>query len=53
VLGGDHGRDLFLLLSPSRHDQTAPSFVLGSPAVSDRCSRLETIEVDVPGAGWP
>ena len=53
VLGGNDGHNLFLLLSPSRHDKTAPSFVLGSPAAVDRCSRLEAIEVDVPGAGWP
>jgi len=53
VLGGDDGRTLFLLLSPSRHDPDAPSFSLGDPPTDARVSRLEAIEVDVPGAGWP
>jgi sugar lactone lactonase YvrE len=43
MLGGDDRRTLFLL--------TAEGFV--GEAIRRRTAAIETIEVDVPGAGWP
>ena len=53
MLGGDDGRTLFLVLSPSRHDGVNAEFALGSPPAQSRVGRVEVQQVDVPGAGWP
>jgi len=53
MLGGDDGRTLFLVLSPSRHDGVNAEFALGSPPARSRVGRVELQQVDVPGAGWP
>jgi sugar lactone lactonase YvrE len=53
ALGGDDRRTLYLVLAPSREDQTAPQFTLGTPPATVRAGRVEAQRVDVPGAGWP
>jgi sugar lactone lactonase YvrE len=53
ALGGADRRTLFLLLAPSRQAADTPTFTLGGPPAVERPSRVEAIEVDVPGAGWP
>jgi sugar lactone lactonase YvrE len=53
MLGGEDGRTLFLVLSPSRHLGGNAEFVLGGPPAKSRVGRVEYLEVDVPGAGWP
>lgn len=53
MLGGDDGRTLFLVLSPSRHEGVNEEFVLGGPPARSRVGRVEFLSVDVPTAGWP
>jgi sugar lactone lactonase YvrE len=53
ALGGPDRRTLFLMLSPPHGHPDSPRMVLGEPATSLRPSRIEAIEVDVPGAGSP
>jgi sugar lactone lactonase YvrE len=53
MLGGDDGRTLFLVLSPSRHDGVNAELALGGPPAQSRTGRVELQQVDVPGAGWP
>ncbi|MEE4145209.1 MAG: SMP-30/gluconolactonase/LRE family protein [Halieaceae bacterium] len=44
MLGGADGRDLHLVTAQSSHHGTA---------AAERTGRIETIRVEVPGAGWP
>jgi sugar lactone lactonase YvrE len=53
ALGGVDRRTLFLVLVPSRDLPGREGYVIGGPPVEPRGSRVEAIEVDVPGAGWP
>ena len=43
MLGGDDGRTLFVITNTGS----------GPGIADDRTGRIETVEVDVPGAGWP
>lgn len=52
ALGGPERRLLFLVLVPARQDEEE-EFVIGGPPVRSRRSRVEAVEVEVPGAGWP
>jgi sugar lactone lactonase YvrE len=53
ALGGEDRRTLFLVLVPSRDGPGRERFVIGGPPVAPQGSRVEALEVDVPGAGWP
>jgi sugar lactone lactonase YvrE len=53
MLGGPERRTLFLVLVPPRDAPGREEFVIGGPASRARGSRVEGLEVDVPGAGWP
>jgi len=53
ALGGEHRRTLFLVLVPSRALPGRGHLAIGGPPVAPRGSRVETLAVDVPGAGWP
>jgi sugar lactone lactonase YvrE len=53
MLGGDDLRTLFLVLVEPRDAPGRESFVLGGPPAPPGTSRVEALEVDVPGAGWP
>ncbi|MDZ5621026.1 SMP-30/gluconolactonase/LRE family protein [Nocardioides bizhenqiangii] len=53
MLGGEDGRTLFLVLSPSRHDGVNAEFTLGGQPAQSRVGRVELQRVDIPGAGWP
>jgi hypothetical protein len=53
ALGGEERRTLFLVLVPWRDEPGRERFVIGGPPVAPHGSRVEAIEVDVPGAGWP
>jgi sugar lactone lactonase YvrE len=44
MLGGDDGRELFMVTAESSDPQEAGAA---------RSGRIETVRVDVPGAGWP
>jgi sugar lactone lactonase YvrE len=53
MLGGHERRTLFLVLVEPRDAPGRESFVIGGPAAPPGTSRVEALEVDVPGAGWP
>lgn len=53
ALGGPERRTLFLVLVEPRDAPGRESFVIGGPAAAPGTSRVEALEVDVPGAGWP
>jgi sugar lactone lactonase YvrE len=53
MLGADGGTTLFLVLAPDRKDPAVASFAIGEPPSPVRVGRVEALEVDVPGAGWP
>jgi sugar lactone lactonase YvrE len=53
VLGGPDRRTLYLVLAPPRDAPGSDELVMGGPAAQSRDGRVEAIEVDVPGAGWP
>jgi sugar lactone lactonase YvrE len=53
ALGGADRRTLFLVLARSRDEPMEEPFVLGGPPSNVRTGRVEALEVDVPGAGWP
>jgi sugar lactone lactonase YvrE len=53
MLGGPDLRTLFLVLVEARDASGRESFVIGGPAAPPGTSRVEALEVDVPGAGWP
>jgi sugar lactone lactonase YvrE len=53
TLGGPERRTLFLVLVPSRDAPGRENFVIGGPPSEPRGSRVEAVEIDVPGAGWP
>jgi sugar lactone lactonase YvrE len=53
MLGGPDLCTLFLVLVEPRDAPGRESFVIGGPAAPSGTSRIEALEVDVPGAGWP
>jgi len=53
ALGGPQRRTLFLVLAPPRDAPGSEQLVLGGPPPAVRGARVEALEVDVPGAGWP
>jgi sugar lactone lactonase YvrE len=53
TLGGDDRRTLFLVLVPPRDQPGREHFVIGGPPVAPEGGRVEALQVDVPGAGWP
>ncbi len=53
ALGGEDRRTLFLVLVPSRDEPGRDHLRIGGPPVPPHGSRVEALEVDVPGAGWP
>jgi sugar lactone lactonase YvrE len=53
MLGGPDLCTLFLVLVAPRDAPGRESFVIGGPAAPSGTSRVEALEVDVPGAGWP
>jgi sugar lactone lactonase YvrE len=53
MLGGTDGCTLFLVLVAPRDAPGRERFVIGGPASHARTSRVEAVEVDVRGAGWP
>jgi sugar lactone lactonase YvrE len=53
MLGGVDLRTLFLVLVAPRDTPGRESFVIGGPAAPPGTSRVEALEVDIPGAGWP
>jgi len=53
MLGGVDLRTLFLVLVEPRDAPGRENFVLGGAASAPGTSRIEALEVDVPGAGWP
>jgi sugar lactone lactonase YvrE len=53
MLGGPDLCTLFLVLVEPRDGAGRESFVIGGPAAPPGTSRVEALEVDVPGAGWP
>jgi hypothetical protein len=53
ALGGPERRTLFLVLVPAREEAGREEFVLGGPVPKARRSRVEVVEVEVPGAGSP
>ena len=52
ALGGPERRSLFLVLVPARGDSGSEELVIGGPPPRIRRSRVEALEVEVPGAGW-
>ena len=53
MLGGEGRRTLFLLTNGMRHEDISPVFS-GQVEASKVCRGIiETVRVDVPGAGWP
>jgi hypothetical protein len=53
MLGGPDLRTLFLVLVEPRDAPGREGFVLDGPACPPGTSRVEALEVEVPGAGWP
>jgi sugar lactone lactonase YvrE len=53
MLGGPDLRTLFLVLVEPRDAPGREGFVMGGPAAPSGTSRVEALEVDAPGAGWP
>jgi sugar lactone lactonase YvrE len=53
ALGGEDRRTLFLVLAPDRNEPGAVRFALGDSPAEARPGRVDAMEVDVPGAGWP
>lgn len=53
MLGGPELRTLFLVLVAPRDTPGRERFVIGGPAAPAGTSRVEALEVEVPGAGWP
>jgi sugar lactone lactonase YvrE len=53
MLGGPDLRTLFLVLVEPRDARDRVSFTIGGRAAPPGTSRVEALEVEVPGAGWP
>jgi sugar lactone lactonase YvrE len=53
MLGGPELRTLFLVLVEPRDTPGREAFVLGGEPAPPGTSRVEALEVEVPGAGWP
>jgi sugar lactone lactonase YvrE len=53
MLGGEDLRTLFLVLVAPRDAAGRERLVIGGPPAPPGTSRVEALEVEVPGAGWP
>lgn len=53
ALGGTDRLTLFLVLAAPRDTPGREHLVIGGPAAPPGTSRVEALEVEVPGAGWP